>query len=75
MSLRGEAPARLQDGDCEAMSLPGDLKRTKCPDCPDGQVWDRKGPTEETCPTCGGEAFVWTEGDEEDTNVEDSYAR
>ena len=35
-------------------------ERIKCPDCPDGQVWTEKGPTDEICPTCRGEAFVWS---------------
>ena len=39
--------------------------RTKCPDCPDGQLWDRKGPTADACPTCGGTAFIWTAPEEE----------
>lgn len=34
-----------------------DPRRIKCPDCPDGQLWDRKGPTDDACPTCGGDAF------------------
>jgi hypothetical protein len=29
-----------------------------CPSCPDGSVWDRNGPTGETCPTCNGKAYV-----------------
>ena len=36
-----------------------DVQRVKCPDCPDGQLWNSKGPTNEACPTCGGDAFVW----------------
>lgn len=36
------------------------LRRIQCPDCPDGQVWNRKGPTADACLTCGGEAFIWT---------------
>ena len=51
-----------------------DLHREKCPDCPDGQLWDRKGPTSDACPTCGGEAFVWVADDSEDTDVESSDA-
>lgn len=39
--------------------MSADPKRVQCPDCPDGQVWDRNGPTREACPTCGGNAFVW----------------
>lgn len=30
----------------------------KCPDCPDGYVWNERGPTDKPCPTCGGEARV-----------------
>jgi uncharacterized protein (DUF983 family) len=37
-----------------------DPRRIQCPDCPDGQLWDRKGPTSEACPTCAGNAFIWT---------------
>jgi len=56
--------------------MTGDLIRTKCKDCPDGQLWDKKGPTQDACPTCGGEAFIWVSEseDSEDTNVEDSDA-
>lgn len=36
------------------------LRRVQCPDCPDGQVWDSKGPTDDACLTCGGGAFIWT---------------
>jgi uncharacterized protein (DUF983 family) len=34
--------------------------RIQCPDCPDGQLWDKDGPTEDVCPRCGGHAFIWT---------------
>lgn len=34
-------------------------RRIKCPDCPDGQVWNEKGPTECVCLTCNGTAFIW----------------
>jgi len=36
----------------------------KCPDCPDGQLWDRNGPTEEACLTCGGTAVIWDDPSE-----------
>lgn len=42
-----------------------DVVKKPCPDCPDGSVWTSKGPTEEICPTCRGEAFVWVEDDGE----------
>ena len=55
--------------------------RVKCPDCPDGQLWDRNGPTADACLTCGGEAFIWVADEDEDdgdtgedTNVENSDA-
>ncbi len=32
--------------------------KKQCPDCPDGYVWESTGPTDLTCPTCGGFAFV-----------------
>ena len=37
-----------------------DLRRVPCPECPDGQVWDKNGPTNEVCPRCLGEAFIWS---------------
>jgi uncharacterized protein (DUF983 family) len=46
-----------------------DVKRAKCPDCPDGQLWDNKGPTDDACPTCGGEAFIWVEVQPDATHV------
>lgn len=64
-----------------------DAHRVKCPDCPDGQLWDKNGPTSDACLTCGGNAFIWASEPEdaaitdddaedgEDTNVEDSYGR
>ena len=55
-----------------------DDRRVPCPECPDGQVWTREGPTGRTCGRCKGHAVIWTtdnEDDGEDTNVEDSYAR
>lgn len=32
--------------------------RSQCPDCPDGYVWTESGPTDKSCPTCGGRAYV-----------------
>lgn len=42
------------------------MRREQCPDCPDGQVWTSKGPTGETCPMCGGEAFIWVRDEDDD---------
>ena len=35
------------------------LKYAPCPDCPDGNVWNSKGPAGAICPTCGGTAYVF----------------
>ena len=40
-------------------------KREQCPDCPDGQVWNKNGPTNEICPTCKGTAFIWVNVEQE----------
>lgn len=41
------------------MSETRETKRAPCPDCPDGQLWTSKGPTDDPCPTCNGDAFVF----------------
>jgi hypothetical protein len=35
-----------------------DKRRRACPDCPDGYVWKTSGPTNDACPTCGGNAYI-----------------
>lgn len=32
--------------------------RKRCPDCPDGYVWNTSGPTDAACTTCGGKAYI-----------------
>ena len=34
-----------------------------CPSCPDGNEWDRNGPTGKACSACGGNGFI---GEDED---------
>lgn len=29
-----------------------------CPSCPDGNEWNRDGPTGRACRTCGGKAYI-----------------
>ena len=41
-----------------AEEITGEFVRQSCPDCPDGQVWDERGPTGAACPTCYGKAYV-----------------
>ena len=43
-----------------------ELTRQKCPDCPDGQLWDSNGPTDLPCLTCEGTAFVWAKKEPRD---------
>lgn len=46
------------------------MKRIQCPECPDGQVWNNKGPTNETCPNCRGEAFIFENDAADDADRE-----
>lgn len=41
--------------------MSSEARRIKCPDCPDGQLWDSNGPTSDACLTCAGSAWVWGE--------------
>lgn len=33
-------------------------RRKQCPDCPDGYIWTKNGPTDAECTTCLGEAYI-----------------
>ncbi len=46
------------------------MSRFACPNCPDGNVWTREGPTGKACPTCKGKAYL----EDEDEDNDDSEA-
>ena len=37
--------------------------RIPCPSCPDGNEWNREGPTGRACPACHGNGYI---GEDED---------
>lgn len=39
--------------------------RQQCPDCPDGYVWTKNGPTDKACQTCGGNSYIEADADRE----------
>jgi hypothetical protein len=44
-----------------------------CPCCPDGYVWNRNGPTSQTCPICGGTAELNRDGSRTNAPADDEW--
>jgi len=42
--------------------------KTQCPSCPDGNEWDREGPTGRACQTCKGKGYLGEDNDEDETD-------